>query len=119
VCVPVVLDLVVGPTRQACGNCGPLVAENTVELDDDLLLFESETASLDVRSEVVGPPETAALPTPLETSILGEGAPVAITVLVNVIDEFMILLGGPRTFLQPILVTTRSSSHTDLCFSFE
>jgi hypothetical protein len=35
-----------------------------VELDDGLLLLEGEAAALDVRAEVVGPPQPAALPAP-------------------------------------------------------
>ena len=37
------------------------VAEQCVELDDGLLLLQRELAPLDVRPQVVGPPEPAAL----------------------------------------------------------
>jgi hypothetical protein len=43
------------------------VAEERVELDDGLLLLERELAPLDVRPQVVGPPEPAALAAPPET----------------------------------------------------
>ena len=42
------------------------VAEERVELDDGLLLLERELAPLDVRPQVVGPPEPAALAAPLQ-----------------------------------------------------
>jgi hypothetical protein len=37
-----------------------------VQLYDGLLLLEGEAAALDVRAEVVGPPQPAALPAPRE-----------------------------------------------------
>jgi hypothetical protein len=43
-----------------------LVAEDAVELDDSLLLLEGEAAALDVRPQVVSPPQPAALPAPCE-----------------------------------------------------
>ena len=42
------------------------VAEQCVELDDGLLLLQAELAPLDVRPEVVRPPEAAALAAPLQ-----------------------------------------------------
>jgi hypothetical protein len=42
------------------------VAEQSVELDDGLLLLQAELAPLDVRPEVVRPPEAAALAAPLQ-----------------------------------------------------
>jgi len=42
------------------------VAEQRVELDDGLLLLQAELAPLDVRPEVVRPPEAAALAAPLQ-----------------------------------------------------
>lgn len=44
-----------------------LVAEKAVKLDDGLLLLGGEVAALEVRPEVVDPPESAALPAPEQT----------------------------------------------------
>jgi hypothetical protein len=41
-----------------------LVAEQLVELDDELVLFLGEVAPLQVRPQVVDPPQSAALPAP-------------------------------------------------------
>jgi hypothetical protein len=60
--VPVVLDLVVRPPRQPPGDQRPLVAEELVELDDELVFLVGEVAALEVGAEVVDPPEAAALP---------------------------------------------------------
>ena len=64
--VPEVLDLVVGAARQLRGDLRPLVAEDGVEVDDEVLLLLGEGAPLQVRPQVVYPPKPAALPTPLQ-----------------------------------------------------
>ena len=43
------------------------VAEQGVQLNDGLFLLRRESASLDVRSEIIGPPEPAALAAPLQS----------------------------------------------------
>jgi hypothetical protein len=43
-----------------------LVADDGVELDDGLLLLGCEGPALDVRPEVVGPPQSAALAAPVQ-----------------------------------------------------
>jgi hypothetical protein len=45
-------------------NYNVLVAERVVQLDESLLLLGGEVAALEVRAEVVDPPEPAALPAP-------------------------------------------------------
>jgi hypothetical protein len=62
--VPVVLDLVVRPPRQPRRDLGPPVAELRVEVDDQRLFLLREEAALEVRPQVVGPPQPAALPAP-------------------------------------------------------
>jgi hypothetical protein len=44
-----------------------LVAERVVQLDEGLLLLGGEVAALEVRAEVVDPPQPAALPAPEQT----------------------------------------------------
>jgi hypothetical protein len=41
-----------------------LVSEELVELDDELVLLLGEVAALEIRSQVVDPPQPAALPAP-------------------------------------------------------
>ena len=64
--VPEVLDLVVGAPGQLRGDLRPLVAEDGVEVDDEVLLLLREGAPLEVRPQVVYPPQPAALPAPLK-----------------------------------------------------
>jgi len=59
--VPEVLDLVVRPARQVRRDRRPLVAEDGVEVQDGLFFLLRELAPLDVRPQVVGPPQPAAL----------------------------------------------------------
>lgn len=84
--VPEVLDLVVRPPGQAGGDGGPLVAQQAMEMNDGLFLFEREPPPLDVGPQIVGPPQAAALPTPLQPGILREGPPVAVAVPLDVVD---------------------------------
>ena len=65
--VPVVLNLVVSAPGEVAGNCGPPVAQQGVQVDDRLLLFGGESAALDVRPQVIRPPQSAALATPRQT----------------------------------------------------
>jgi hypothetical protein len=44
-----------------------LVAERVVQLDEGLLLLGGEVAALEVRAEVVDPPQPAALSAPEQT----------------------------------------------------
>lgn len=46
-----------------------LVADDGVELNDGLLLLGAEGAALDVRPQIVRPPQPAALSTPEQTCI--------------------------------------------------
>jgi hypothetical protein len=111
-----------------------------VELDDGLLLLQAELAPLDVRPEVVGPPEPAALAAPLQpcrkkgpcrmaseeawlisqrrkeqrTGLGGQRAPAAVAVLVNVGEQVLVLLRRPRPPLQSVLVAARRSPHPHL-----
>jgi hypothetical protein len=68
--VPVVLDLVVRPPRQLRRDLGPPVAELLVQVDHRSLLLLRQQAALEVRPEVVGPPQPAALPAPQESCSL-------------------------------------------------
>ena len=53
--VPVVLDRVVGPARQALGNLSPSVAQVRVRFEEDLVLLLGPRRLLDRRVEVVVP----------------------------------------------------------------
>jgi hypothetical protein len=60
--VPVVLDLVVRPSRQVRRDLGPPVAQLRVQVDHRFLLLLRQLPALQVRPQVVGPPQPAALP---------------------------------------------------------
>ena len=106
--VPVVLDLVVGAAGELGGDGGPLVAEEGVEVDDELLLVVGKPAALDVRAEVVCPAEAAALAAAVEPGELGQAAPAPVPVLIDVVDQQLVLLRRPRAFLHPrVLVAAR------------
>lgn len=50
----------------------------------------------------------------LITGLFGECSPIAVAILLNVIDEYLIFFRGPRTFLQPHLLAAWSSHHLSL-----
>ena len=115
------------------------VAEGLVEADDAVLLVGGEVAPLDVRAQVIDPPQSAALSASHQpcrnnnhemrpphslvtgdpqkerdaelTSVLREGAPVGVAVLGDVVGEQLVLLGAPGPPLEPLLLTTRCPPH--------
>lgn len=71
-----------------------------MELDDEALLLGGEGSLLEVRSEVVGPPEAAALPAPGKARVLLHGVPVALSVLLHILNQDRVLGCRPRSLLQ-------------------
>ena len=64
--VPVVLDVVVRPARQLGRDDGPPAPDGVVEGADDPVLLLRVAAVLDVRAQVVEPPQPAALAAPVQ-----------------------------------------------------
>jgi hypothetical protein len=89
------------------------VAELGVEVDDDLLLGVREEAPLEVGAEVVCPAQAAALAAPRQPGQLGHGAPAAMAVCEDEVDELAVLLRRPRSPLHPELVAARLPPHPD------
>jgi hypothetical protein len=82
-----------------------------VELDDGVLLLPGEVAALDVRAQVVDPAEAAALAAAQQACLLGQGAPVAVAVALDVSHQDPVLLRRPGTPLEPHLLAARSATH--------
>ncbi|THU44349.1 hypothetical protein C4D60_Mb02t06470 [Musa balbisiana] len=83
-----------------------------VEVDNELLLFLGELASLDIRSEVIGPPEPATLPAAVQAGQLGDAMPAPPPMLLHVINELPVLLRCPWPLLQAAhLLVTRRPRH--------
>jgi hypothetical protein len=64
--VPVILDVVVRPAGQLGGDDGPPAPDGVVEGADDPVLLLRVAAVLDVRPQVVEPPQAAALAAPVQ-----------------------------------------------------
>jgi predicted component of type VI protein secretion system len=77
------------------------VAEESLEVDDELLLLLSEVPPLDPRPEVVRPPEPAALAATHHPGVGRHGAPVAGAVLLDVGDQHQVLLRRPWPLSSP------------------
>jgi hypothetical protein len=85
-----------------------------VELYDGVLLLPAEVAALDVGAQVVDPAEAAALAAAEQARLLGQRAPVAVAVALDVRHQNPVLLGRPRTPLQPHLLAARRAPHVSI-----
>lgn len=77
-----------------------LVSKNGMEVDDHLLLFISEIASLDVRPQVVDPAEAATLATSVETGKHRERSPTAMAMSLYVLHQLPVFFWRPRPLFQ-------------------
>jgi hypothetical protein len=120
-----------------------LVADDAVELEDGVVLLGGEGPALDVRAQVVGPPQPAALAAPVQpcpttrrlspncslnptshgrrklTGELGEQAPVAGPIGLDEVDEQLVLLRRPRPLLHALAVAARRPPHHRRCVELE
>jgi hypothetical protein len=88
-----------------------LVAEKAVELDDGLVLLLREVAALEVRPEVVDPPQAAALAAAGQAGGLGQGAPAPLSVRLDVGNETVVLFLGPGALVGVRLLAARRPPH--------
>uniref|UniRef100_A0A0A9D9Y1 Uncharacterized protein n=1 Tax=Arundo donax TaxID=35708 RepID=A0A0A9D9Y1_ARUDO len=112
--VPVVLDLVVRPPGEPRRDLGPPVAKLRVEIDHQRLLLLREEAPLEVRPQVVRPPQPAALPAPKKPCKLGDEPPAAMAMGEEEGDQLLVLLGGPWPLLETDLLAARLPAHLSL-----
>lgn len=71
---------------------------------------------LEIRTEIISPAEAATLATSLETSILGDEAPVAGAVLGNVGGELVVFFRSPLSSLDVVLLTAGNPTHGEVFF---
>lgn len=82
------------------GHVCPLVAVLGVELDDEARLLRREGALLEVRPQVVGPPQPAALAAPQQRRAPVHRVPVPFPVPPHVLRQHLVLLRTPHPLLQ-------------------
>lgn len=92
-----VLNRVVGPARQQPGNGGPPVPVLGVGRQYRLVFGLRKGPVLDVRAQLVAPPEPARLPRPA-LYVLADQRPVSGPVPVHEPGQDLVLLGAPRPF---------------------
>lgn len=92
-----------------------LVSVKRVEVDDHGLFFFREVASLDVRPQVIDPPQSAALAAPVEACFPGEVTPSPMAFLLYELAQLRVFLSAPRPFLQPVrlMVVTRAARRSN------
>nr|ACN31059.1 unknown [Zea mays] len=110
--VPVVLDVVIGPAGELGRDDRPPAADGAVERPNDPVLLVGVAAVLDVRPQVVEPPQPAALAAPVQPCFLRQGDPVAAdAVQLDVAPQLLVLLGRPGSPLHARLVAARRAAH--------
>lgn len=109
--IPEILDLVVSPPRQLSCNLRPPVPKDSMELNDEVFFLLRECTSLEVRPQIVYPPQPAALAASLEPCKFRNRTPAAMAMLGYVIHELLILLRGPEPLPQFLLVAARMPPH--------
>ena len=105
------MDGCIDRETNACMYARVPVAELGVEVDDDLLLGVGEEAALEVRAEVVHPAQPAALAAAEEARGLGQRAPAPLAVRLDVGDQALVLLLGPRALVRVRLLAARRPPH--------
>lgn len=78
-----------------------------MKFDDEIFLILCEVASLEVRPQIVYPSQPATLAATEQTGGLRKSSPATLAVLLNVIDELLVLLLGPRPLVGVPLVAAR------------
>ena len=78
-----------------------------MELDDDVVFLLCEVAALEVRPQVVDPPQPAALAAAQQPRRLGKRPPAALAVGLDVGDEALVLLLGPGALVRVSLLAAR------------
>lgn len=91
--------------------CDLLIAEKAMEFDDEVIFFEGEITSLEIRPKIVNPPESAAFATPLKTSGSRERTPTTFTVSFDVRDELIVFFLSPSSFIRVVLLAARRPPH--------
>ena len=87
------------------------ISELGMEVNDELLLGSAEKATLEVRVEVVSPPQTATLAATKQPCQFRHCPPAASTMCQDEANELLVLLRCPRPSLHPLLVTAWLSPH--------
>jgi len=87
------------------------IAELGMEINDELLLGSAEEATLEIRAEVVSPPQPAALSAAQQPCQFRHCSPAASAVCQDETEELLVLLCCPRPPLHPLLVTAGLPPH--------
>jgi hypothetical protein len=90
---------------------GVPVTKLGMEVHNKLLLVCGEEATLEVRAEIVGPPQPAALATAQQPCQLRHCSPAAAAMCQDETDELLVLLCRPWPPLHLLLVTARLPPH--------
>lgn len=99
--IPEVLDLVVGSAGEMLGYLRPSVPQDSVDVDDGPFLLRTERAPLEIGSQVVYPPQPAALSASLQPCHFRHAAPTGLpmTMTAHALYQLLVFLGRPQSSL--------------------
>lgn len=83
------------------------ISELGMEVNDELLLGSAEEATLEVRTEVVSPPQPAALAAAPQARLPAHLVLIPFPVAPHMADQLLVFLGRPRAFLQASVLLPR------------
>lgn len=81
-----------------------------MEFDDEIIFFEGEVSSLEIRAEIVNPPKTAAFAAAEKTGGSWKRAPTAFAVRFDVRDELIVFFFSPSSFVRVVLLAARRAN---------
>lgn len=82
-----------------------------MEVNNKVLFCFSEETSLQVRAKIVSPAKPATLATTPKPGKLWNGSPAAVTIGENEVDELLVFLSSPWSFLHLKFVTAGLPPH--------
>lgn len=89
-----------------------LVSQNRMKVDDCAVFFFREFTSLNIRPQIISPPQPAAFATPIKTSFLWKCPPTSMALLADIFHKLLIFFCCPWPFLHStILLTAWNPTH--------
>ena len=92
-----VFDSVISPAGEEPGDGGPFIAVQSLSVNDRLVFLGGEGSMLDLRRELVEPPEPTGLSRAAGNGFADQG-PVPWAVYTDQSPKGLVLLGAPRAF---------------------
>lgn len=84
-----------------------------MKLNDKFIFFFSKITTLEIRTKIVYPSESATLAASKQSCGFGERTPATFAMDANIVDETLVFFFGPSAFVGVCLFTARGASHIE------